>query len=80
MDGAVRDAGVVARRCPVTLKELQKLLMQEKFDAKGVQLYARDGESCRYVTEFTIEDSGGYFTLGEESNPQADLVRDFSDE
>lgn len=55
----------------LSVKQLFKQLSAEKFDVKNVNVYARDGKGgCWHVEDLALEDSGAYFTLGAETNPQ----------
>lgn len=55
----------------MTIKELLREVLKEKYDQKGLQVYVRDGKGgCWIVDNITVEESGVYILQGEESNPQ----------
>lgn len=55
----------------MTIKELLREVLKEKYDQKGLQVYVRDGKGgCWKADNITVEDSGVYILQGDESNPQ----------
>lgn len=55
----------------MTVKELTRILNQEKFDVRGVPVYLRKQDvGCWDVVSVSFEDSGVYIDGGEESNPE----------